>query len=481
MNHQAAGRWGRISTSVLTLVIAAWLAPGCGKGDTSEVAQDGTKIDQSPGTGDKKSAVPGQQAGSQGHSKNKKSGKADWDTVGKLTVQALDLGGPLTAVDPSGISKDGLHKPIEAMGFKETGFRVAYSKSKNPLHDQFRIAFQKEGVFEAIATELNASLRMTKTIDIQLVDCGQVNAFYDPNNGRVIVCYEIMGYFMNMFRPVSKTSEELGTSVVGATFFAFFHELGHALRHTLKLPVTGKEEDAVDQLATLILIQGGDTGVNAALAGARWFALQHEENKKKGAPQMPFWDEHSLSAQRFYNIACLIYGSAPDKYENLVKNKYLPRERAMKCEDEFKNIKGAWEMILAKHTRNGATMAGAGLSQPKVAAASKPVTVPATPVPSAAREKVKTQPRAKPVKSDIRCEAVAQKVVQLFVVYAAKDANPKTPAERQLVQQQISGRVPALMQSAVDTCNSKPWTHAQRQCVLKAASLKAADKCDKAR
>ncbi|MBI5001896.1 hypothetical protein HZC31_00760, partial [Candidatus Woesearchaeota archaeon] len=46
---------------------------------------------------------------------------------------------------------------------------------------------------------------------------------------------------------------------------------GHALVDVLELPITGKEEDAVDQLSTLLLIYGGWD--QAALRGAVWFYL----------------------------------------------------------------------------------------------------------------------------------------------------------------------------------------------------------------
>lgn len=48
--------------------------------------------------------------------------------------------------------------------------------------------------------------------------------------------------------------------VTGAVFFAFLYELGHALVDQLELPVTGKEEDAVDQLAAVILDEGAQQG-----------------------------------------------------------------------------------------------------------------------------------------------------------------------------------------------------------------------------
>ena len=41
-----------------------------------------------------------------------------------------------------------------------------------------------------------------------------------------------------------------------------------ALTHVLDLPITGKEEDAADQLSTYLLADGSDEGEQAVLEGA---------------------------------------------------------------------------------------------------------------------------------------------------------------------------------------------------------------------
>jgi Putative metallopeptidase len=106
---------------------------------------------------------------------------------------------------------------------------------------------------------------------------------------------------------VTETEEELIKASDDTTLFVFYHEMGHALVDVLRLPITGKEEDAVDQLSTLILAESDDQGEgeDAALNGAIWFFLTGSENE---ITESAFADEHSLGQQRFYNIACWVYG-----------------------------------------------------------------------------------------------------------------------------------------------------------------------------
>src|SRR5262245_40212572 len=107
------------------------------------------------------------------------------------------------------------------------GFKVTYNPSRNNAHEQYRKAFAENHVFEQVAQGLNNTVRIPTSIDINTVDCNTVNAFYDPNSKRIIVCYELLDYFIGVFKPTMKNEAELGNAVLGATIFSFFHETGH--------------------------------------------------------------------------------------------------------------------------------------------------------------------------------------------------------------------------------------------------------------
>ena len=58
-----------------------------------------------------------------------------------------------------------------------------------------------------------------------------------------------------------------------------------------------------------------------------------------------FWDEHSLAAQRFFNISCWLYGASPFRQVNLVALGLLPAARAARCGDEFTQLRRSWKSI----------------------------------------------------------------------------------------------------------------------------------------
>jgi Putative metallopeptidase len=58
-------------------------------------------------------------------------------------------------------------------------------------------AFLKaSGVLEAVATQIRQSFRITTPIVVSAEVCGQANAFWNPAEQKVVLCYELADYFI---------------------------------------------------------------------------------------------------------------------------------------------------------------------------------------------------------------------------------------------------------------------------------------------
>jgi hypothetical protein len=225
-------------------------------------------------------------------------------------------------------------------------FKVVYRLGQKSKFKDIQDDLKESKLFEEIAAGLNDTFALPVDLPIVFMECGEENAFYDPDKGEIHMCYELINQFIETFARHSKTPEAAVTATLDAVAFVLFHELGHALIHIYELPATGKEEDAVDQLATLLLIEGvGEEGEVAAIDGARSFSLG-ENLKGVDANKLAFWDEHSLGPQRFYNILCWVYGQNTEKWAHLVKNGNLPKERAERCSEEYEKMSNAWGTLL---------------------------------------------------------------------------------------------------------------------------------------
>jgi hypothetical protein len=126
----------------------------------------------------------------------------------------------------------------------------------------------------------------------------------------------------------------------GALRFIALHELGHALVDQLQLPVTGREEDAVDQFAIWLMLADGDSA--GVLSAASVFAGEVSGSQDVAAA-------HSLDSQRYFNMLCWVYGSDAGWRETLVEDWALPADRATQCVGEYAQLGRSWGRLLAAH------------------------------------------------------------------------------------------------------------------------------------
>jgi len=348
-------------------------------------------------------------------------------------------------------------------GAQATGFTISYARSQNAELAQLQDVLANGRVLEQLAESLNRTIRIPAQVDITVADCNAINAYYDPSTKRVFVCTELVAHFLQTFKSRARTEDDLGNAVIGATAFVAIHEIGHGLIHLLNLPAVGREEDSVDQLATLTLIASGDRGVSMALAGAYWFQLQTESGDKT-----PMSDEHPFNAQRYYNVICLLYGADPHKRAQLAGTT-LPKERAERCPDEHRKIAAAWERLLQPHlTRAGAANVDYAPPPPPPPA---PTPAPA-PTPTPTDELADVEVVAEDGGSS--CEAVADKIAELSATDAMTRAGGEATEE---LERQLETQLPAVMQQILARCTSEAWPEALRACVVRAESMTAADAC----
>jgi hypothetical protein len=220
---------------------------------------------------------------------------------------------------------------------------VEYADSKNADHQAIKADLESWGGFQMAADDIDAVYMVPRDLRIAFTDCGQPNASYDPAQTAILMCYELVDRLIRDYRRYAPSDSILAVSVWQTTLFVFYHELGHALIDMLDLPVTGREEDAVDQLATIVLLEAGPEGRNAALRGAEWFQF----STRRTGSRAPYWDEHSLDQQRYFNILCWVYGSDPTVHQELLGREWgLPPARAERCSGEYDRMSRAWNTML---------------------------------------------------------------------------------------------------------------------------------------
>jgi hypothetical protein len=205
-----------------------------------------------------------------------------------------------------------------------------------------------EQALERVITNLNERLALPFDMAVSFENCDNADAFYEPETHQLTLCYQMIDEYYSLFSRKIKDKEKLDAAVRGAVASTFFHELGHGLVAAWQIPITGKEEDAVDQLSTLVLVRQSEEGERMALDAAVSFKLYADRDKGWGHI---YWDEHSLDEQRFYDTICIVYGHDPEKYAYLVHDGTLPRERAELCKEDYPKIAKSWESLLKPYLK----------------------------------------------------------------------------------------------------------------------------------
>ncbi len=275
--------------------------------------------------------------------------RAHWRALALISVPVLLAAGVVAqARAPHRARRVPVSRPPVAV--TRGAFRVSYEAAKSEDMASWAARLRDDSVLEHAASRLNAFVSVPSDIVLSFQECGDDDAYYEK--GKVTFCYEEVADYADLLAPgradVPLSERETERVEAAATFF-ILHEAGHALVDVLALPVTGKEEDAVDQFAVYFLAEDGpEDGREDALRAAE--VLGRLARSESGAPgELPVWDVHSLDAQRQANLLCWLYGADSRTFGEAVRRAGLPRERRSSCEDEYTQLAGSWSVLLAPY------------------------------------------------------------------------------------------------------------------------------------
>ncbi|OUS13206.1 hypothetical protein A9Q89_04260 [Gammaproteobacteria bacterium 53_120_T64] len=135
--------------------------------------------------------------------------------------------------------------------------------------------------------------------------------------------------------------------------FTLLHEFGHLIIEEFKLPVLGMEEDAADRLAIIVMMREHQHESAAdfipwllSVAGGWYTEWELKEGPKV---KLDYWDNHNLEIQRFHNIVCLIVGGHTDLLEDVMDTEFLPFDRAVSCDYEYKQARHALNWLQSSY------------------------------------------------------------------------------------------------------------------------------------
>ncbi len=232
-------------------------------------------------------------------------------------------------------------------------YRAPESESLRKLYRHIR----KADLFRQLPElqRLDGLFLLSRPLRFTTVECGELGAFYLPQSAEVQLCYETLAVVYERGRQLQHDFGYDDGFADRYTYanarFIVMHEAGHALIDLLDLPATGRQEDAVDQLATMLIwyfgrqVESPEQVAESLRMAANWFLT-----RSTGAYNLAAYaDEHALGEQRYFSLQCLLYGSDPEQLGSIIEDGDLPPERARSCPAEADRVKRAWLRLLLPH------------------------------------------------------------------------------------------------------------------------------------
>jgi hypothetical protein len=268
---------------------------------------------------------------------------------------ALALAGPLVLGQPAAAQ----YPPELTNDMIDVEYNEPTSEKYRPLYQRLK----ERKLLEQLAAFLSP-LKLQGGLILSLEEgdpraCAGPNSYYD-RAGTLHFCYSwfhfvetevAKDYPREPNEPFSVSSLGLipgftrAEVIIGGAVDVMIHEMGHALFDINEIPLFGREEDAADQLAALLMLQFGKQVAMTTIKGA--FNVSHHLHaerlrKNKGAvtPRQEA-DEHSIDIQRAYSYLCMAYGRDPETFQELA-DQLLPRARKANCAEEYKQIAHAF-------------------------------------------------------------------------------------------------------------------------------------------
>jgi hypothetical protein len=86
--------------------------------------------------------------------------------------------------------------PEGAPAEEEPVLRLAFAPTMEEANQAIADAMRENGLFQVLTDDLNATLTMPRPLTALITQCGEPGAFYNPDRGEAVLCYEMLGALM---------------------------------------------------------------------------------------------------------------------------------------------------------------------------------------------------------------------------------------------------------------------------------------------
>ncbi len=144
-----------------------------------------------------------------------------------------------------------------------------------------------------------------------------------------------------------RTSPDALEFALNNSIYVLYHEIAHLLISKLEIPILGREENAADNFATLMLMRADTEQTDNALIDSAmgWFLSSESDNQEYYSDD-DLYGEHNLDVQRAFQIVCLMVGGDAAVFSDIADEVGLDEERQKDCEADYEQASDSWDIVL---------------------------------------------------------------------------------------------------------------------------------------
>lgn len=262
---------------------------------------------------------------------------------------------PVVSVDDLGYD----WRPEDPKIADEGDFYLVYDLNLTP-HDIPAMEWLRE--HEPLADDIawiNSNFMLPYGVPVSATTCGKGMAYsYDKG---MYVCYQYVDYLSDLWHEHAywdpedpDTYTSVDSFISDVVHARFYQALGYALIDIYDLSYVGKEADVANQFAALMISVARDEDIGRERSLKMLYNVGNYSMWKNEATAdrvRPYWDRYDFDVQQFYDISCYVYGSDPERNQDVVDSGWLPEDQAVGCYEEAFWIEGEWNRLLEGYQR----------------------------------------------------------------------------------------------------------------------------------
>ena len=93
--------------------------------------------------------------------------------------------------------------------------QLKFEEAQSPAHQQYKLWLTNASIISPLIEALNRDYYLPRPIMVRFRVCGQPNAFWEPKDAEVNMCYELLDRFVHLNRFRQKYAEDRRKNVLG--------------------------------------------------------------------------------------------------------------------------------------------------------------------------------------------------------------------------------------------------------------------------